>query len=171
MSDERWYAVRTRSNFEQKAAWYLEANGQRVFLPTYRDKRKWSDRIKEIDVPLFNGYVFCRIAIDDRLPVLRAPGVVDIVSFGSRFEPVPDEQIDSVRAMIGSGLRVRPWPFLHVGQHVRIDHGPLAGVEGILTEIRNECRLIVSIPLLQRSVAAEVERDWLTSIPQPVRKR
>ena len=159
-----WYAIRVKSRFEKKTAQYLQANQYEVFAPSYRDKRQWSDRVKEVDLPLFSSYVFCRMEIDRRLPVLQAPGVVDIVSFGQTCEPVPDEQIEAIRVMVSAGVRVRPWPFLQVGQQVRLERGPLAGLEGILTEVRKEYRLVVSIPLLQRSIAAEVDRAWVTHI-------
>lgn len=164
MASDAWYALRVRSNFERKAEQYLEANGYRTFLPTYRDRRIWSDRIKHVDVPLFAGYVFCSMEITRRFPVMQAPGVVDIVGFGGTYERVPNEQLEAIRRMVSSGLQVRPCPFLNVGDRVRIDHGPLAGLEGILAQIRTEVRFIVSVPLLQRSIAAEVDRAWISRI-------
>jgi transcription antitermination factor NusG len=165
-----WYALRVRSNFEKRTAQYLEAHQYDILYPTYRDTRRWSDRVKQIDMPLFGGYVFCRLDINQRLPVLQAPGVVDVVSFGSNFVPVPDEQIDAIRTMMNSGLKVCPWPFVEVGEYVRLERGPLAGLEGFVTEVRNEYRLVISVPLLQRSIAAEVDREWVTrASSRPVR--
>lgn len=158
---EAWYAVRVRSNFEQATKKFLAANGYEVFFPTYRENRRWSDRCKQVDVPLFGGYVFCQMAIEKRLPIMQAPGVVNIVSFGKLFLPIPEEEIAAVRAIVNSPVFARPCPYLNVGDRVRMERGPLTGVEGILQEIKNDYRLIVSVHLLQRSVAAEVSLDWV----------
>jgi transcriptional antiterminator NusG len=118
-----------------------------------------------MDQFLFPGYVFCRLNPLDRLPVLTAPGVVDLVGFGKIPAPVPDQEIETVRRMVQSGLFVMPWPFLELGHRVLIERGPLAGVEGNLEEVKGKCRLVVSVQLLQRSVSAEVDRDWIRPLP------
>jgi transcription antitermination factor NusG len=156
-----WFALRVRSNYERVAAIHLRDRGFEEFSPMYRTERQWSDRKKQIDLPLFPGYVFCRLNPEDRLPVLTIPGTVGLVEFGNGPSAVPDQQIESVRRMMGSGLLVAPWPFLEVGQTVIIERGPLTGVEGILQEIKKTFRLVVSIPMLQRSVSAEVDRSWI----------
>ena len=140
---------------------HLRDRGFEEFSPTYKTERQWSDRKKQIDQSLFPGYVFCRLNPEDRLPVLTFPGTVGLVGFGKGPAPIPDHEIESVRRMIGSGLLVAPWPFLETGQKVLIERGPLTGVEGILQEIKKTFRLVVSIPLLQRSVSAEVDRTWI----------
>jgi len=119
----------------------------------------WSDRKKQIDQYLFPGYVFCRLNPNDRLPVLTAPGVVDLVGFGRIPTPIPEDEIERVRKMVESGLLVSPFPFVKVGETILIERGPLAGVEGILVEEKGRYRLVVSINLLQRSVSAEVDRQ------------
>jgi transcription antitermination factor NusG len=159
-----WFALRVRSNYEHVAAMHLQDRGFEEFLPTYKTERQWSDRKKQINLPLFPGYVFCRLNPEDRLPVLTIPGTVGLVGFGKGPAAIPDREIESVRKMIGSGLLVAPWPFLEVGQTVRIERGPLAGVEGILQEVKKTFRLIVSIPMLQRSVSAEVDRTWIRPV-------
>jgi transcription antitermination factor NusG len=164
-----WYALRVRSNFERVAAVHLRDRGFDEFLPTYRTERQWSDRKKEIDLPLFAGYVFCRLNPHDRLPVLSIPGTVGLVGFGQGPASIPDQEIESIRKMIASGLLVAPWPFLSVGQNVLIERGPLAGVEGVLQEIKKTFRLVVSIGLLQRSVSAEIDRTWIRPLGQPPR--
>jgi transcription antitermination factor NusG len=127
-------------------------------------ERRWSDRKKEIERFLFPGYVFCRVNPQARLPLLTAPGVISLVGCGKIPEPIPDGEIERIRRMVQSGLLVTPWPFLQLGQTVLIEQGPLAGVEGILEEVKGKCRLIVSINLLRRSVGAEVDRHWVRPI-------
>jgi transcription antitermination factor NusG len=161
----QWFAVRVRSHHERIAAAHLRERGYEEFSPSYKTERRWSDRKKEIDQFLFPGYVFCRLNPQDRLPVLTAPGVVDLVGFGRIPSPVPDHEIESIRRMVQSGLLVMPWPFLELGNRVLIERGPLAGVEGILDEVKGRCRLVVSVNLLQRSVSAEVDRNWVRPLP------
>ena len=159
-----WFALRTKSNFEGLASQILRQKGYEEFLPTYRRRTYWSDRIKTIDRPLFPGYLFCRFDERARLPILVTPGVVSVVGFGKAPVAIPDEEIEAVRTLLRSGLPARPWPFVSVGQRLVIERGPLCGIEGILLEIRNHCRFIVSVNLLQRSVAAEVEPDWVRPV-------
>jgi transcription antitermination factor NusG len=159
-----WFAVRVRSNHERIAAVHLEERGYEEFMPSYKIERRWSDRKKEIEQFLFPGYVFCRLNPQARLPVLTAPGVVGLVGCGKIPTPIPDEEIERIRRMIQSGLLLTPWPFLELGQTVLIERGPLAGVEGILEEVKGKCRLIVSINLLRRSVGAEVDRHWVRPV-------
>jgi transcription antitermination factor NusG len=163
----RWYAVHVRSRAEFTVAQYLEYVNYSVFLPTYNDLHRWSDRVKSIRTPFFPGYVFCQMDISMRLPVLQAPGVIHIVSCGKSCVPVPEEEIAAVRALASSPLFVRQCPYLNVGERVVIKRGPLAGVEGILTQFKNNYRLVVSIHLLQRSLGVEVD---LADV-QPVERR
>jgi len=159
-----WFAVRVRSNFERVTVAHLRERGYEQLAPSYKAERHWSDRKKEIERFLFPGYVFCRFDPHNRLPVLSAPGVVDLVGFGKVPIPIPDAEIDRVRRMVESGLLVSPSPYLEVGQTVLIERGPLAGMEGILAEVKGRFRLVVSINLLKRSISAEVERDWVRPI-------
>jgi transcription antitermination factor NusG len=157
----QWYALRVRSNFEHTTSAFLASNGYEVFLPTYSERRRWSDRIKEVEVPLFRGYVFCSMNIHKRQLVVQAPGFVNIVSSGNAFLPVAEAEIAAVRTIVNSPVFRTPWPYLCIGETVIIDHGPLAGLQGILIEQKSRHRLIVSVHLLQRSVAAEVSMDWI----------
>jgi transcription antitermination factor NusG len=159
-----WYAVRVRSNFEKTTAEFLEAREHDVFLPVYAARRRWADRVKEVKVPLFPGYVFCRFDAARPLPVLMAPGVVHIVSAGTQPVAVDPEELAAVRRMV-EGSNPQPWPFPRAGEHVRIIRGPLAGLEGILAEVKNQWRIVVSVTLLQRSVAAEIDREWVERMP------
>ena len=159
-----WYALRVRSNHERVAAMHLREQGYEEFCPAYKAERQWSDRKKTVEQFLFPGYVFCRLNPDDRLPVLMMPGVVNVVGFGSQPAAIPDQEIEHVRTMVRSGLLVTPWPFLSVGQTVVLERGPLAGVEGILQQIKKTFRLVVSVQMLQRSVSTEVDRAWVRPI-------
>lgn len=154
-----WYAVRVRSNFEKVASQALQHRGYNEFVPYYRAKRRWSDRTRVVDFPLFPGYVFCRFNPERRLPVLQAPGVVGVVGFGGELYPIEEAEIESVKTLVNYGRDVQPWPALKVGQKVRIRGGSLNGIEGILLKLKNGRRLVVSISLLQRAVAAELGRE------------
>ena len=153
----QWYAVQVRSRSEFTVSDYLRCSGYNTFLPSYRDVRRWSDRVKEIHVPFFPGYVFCHMDINARLPVMQAPGVLSIVGFGNTFMPVSEAEIASVQAVVASPAFARPCPYLAIGERVVLARGPLRGVEGLLTQISNERRLVISIHLLQRSLAVQVD--------------
>jgi transcriptional antiterminator NusG len=160
-----WFALRVRSNYERITVTHLRERGYQEFAPSYKTERRWSDRTKQIDRFLFPGYIFCRFDPGERLPILTAPGVVDVVGFGKVPEPIPHDEIERVRRMVDSGLLVTPYPYVEVGQAVLIERGPLSGVEGILVEVKGTVRLVVSINLLQRSVSAEVDRQAVRPIP------
>jgi len=160
-----WYAIRIQSRLGSVAAATLRGKGYQEFLPLYRSRRRWSDRIKELELPLFPGYLFCRCDVSDRLmPILTTPGVIGIVGAGKTPVPIDEEEIEAIRAIVRSGLVAQPWPFLRVGSKVYIEGGPLAGLEGIITSTAKVYRLIVSVNLLQRSVAVEIDRGWARPI-------
>jgi transcription antitermination factor NusG len=155
-----WYAIQIQSRLGSVASDTLCGKGYEEFLPLYRSQRRWSDRIKELELPLFPGYLFCRFDVCDRLPILTTPGVISIVGAGKTAIPVDDEEIEAIRAVLRSGLAAQPWPFLRAGSKVYLKGGPLEGVEGIITNTDKVCRLIISVSLLQRSVAVEIDREW-----------
>lgn len=159
--DVSWFALSTRRNREKNVAEILKGKGYEGFLPTYRTSRKWSDRYKELELPLFPGYVFCRFDPLRRLPILTTPGVILVVGNGRVPIPVEDSEIEALKRISRSHLQAEPWPYLQVGQRVLIEGGSLAGLEGILQDVRKSCRLVVSVNLLQRSVAVEVDRSWV----------
>src|SRR5215831_7427338 len=155
----RWYALYVRSRHEKTVENSLRVKGYRVFSPSYRTKRKRVDRIAEIEVPLFPGYVFCQFDTSKRLPILMTPGVVGVVGRGNQPEPVDDTEIASIRTVALAGRPVQPWPFLRIGERIRLQAGPLAGVEGVFLRVKDECHLVVSITLLQRAVSVTIEKD------------
>jgi transcription antitermination factor NusG len=156
-----WYAIRTRSNFEKVASVALENKGLVPYLPTYRNRRRWSDRVVVADTPLFQGYVFCRFDPLNRLPVLTTTGVISIVGCGNEPASIDDQEIEAIEAILRSGLATEPCPFLREGQKVRVRRGSLAGVEGILTKKKSDFRLVISVTMLQRSIAVEIDREWI----------
>jgi transcription antitermination factor NusG len=160
-----WYALSVRSHSEHIVDLALGRKGIESFSPSVRSLRRWSDRIKEIETPLFPGYVFARFDCRDRLPVLTTPAVVDIVGFGQRYVPVSDAELDAIRRVLECRANCEPAPFLQAGQRVVIESGPLAGVEGLLIEIKRTRRLVVSVSLLQRSVKVELNPEWVASAP------
>ena len=165
VSSLSWYAVRVQSKFETVANTVLSGKGYETFLPRYTARRRWSDRVKEVELPLFPGYLFCRFDLGAYAPpILTTPGVIGIVSAGRTPLPVADEEIDAVQAVIRSGLPTQPWPFLTAGSLVLIEHGPLAGLEGVALDVEKKFRLVVSVSLLQRSVAVEIDRSWVRPI-------
>ncbi len=169
MSEARWFAVAVRVNHEKTVATTLTNKGYEVFLPTYRVRRAWSDRIKEVELPVFAGYVFCRSDLSRQsAPVVATPGVVRIVGFGGRAIPVENHEIEAVRRMVDSGLAVEPLSSFAVGQHVRIAHGPLTNLEGTLIEVRKRHQFVVSVSLLQRALAVTVDMAWILPVAPAV---
>jgi transcription antitermination factor NusG len=162
--NHRWFALQVRALHEKIVALTLREKGHEEFLPLHRVRRRWSDRVKNVEVPLFPGYVFCRLDIERRLPILVTPGVLFLVGIGKTPCPIEDSEIAALQSVVRSGLPAEPWPFLRVGQRVRIEQGSLQGVEGILVNMKKPCRLVVSVTLLQRSVAVEIEQDWVSPI-------
>lgn len=162
-----WYAVRVKSRHENTVASHLHARGYQAFLPLYKSRNRWSDRFKEVELPLFPGYVFCRFNPLNRLPVLTIPGVVYVVGAGGTLLPIDETEIVAIQVAVKSGLPSEPWPFLQIGHRVRIEHGPLCGVEGILLGFRGPQRLVLSVTLLQRSVAVQVDGALVRPLPRP----
>jgi transcription elongation factor/antiterminator RfaH len=157
--EKNWYAVQTRSRQERVAAAQLKNMGVSTYLPIVAETHRWSDRKKVVQVPLFPGYAFIHAALSDetRFKVYRAQGAISLVGSGGHGTPIPDEQIEGVRALLTNDLRYQHHPFLKVGQRVRIRGGALGGVEGILLERRGETSLVVSVDLIQRSLAIRIE--------------
>ena len=160
----QWYAIRVRSNREKVVAASLEYRGFEPFLPLYRARRQWSDRVKDVELPLFDGYVFCRLDARFRLPALTIPGVLMFVEANKTPIPVDDSEIASLKVIANSGCPTGPWPYLEAGQRMRIERGALKDLEGFVVEVKNYWRVVVSVTLLQRSVAVEVDRDSICPI-------
>ena len=159
-----WYAVRTKANFEAVVASSLKAKGYECFLPTYITDRQWSDRVMRINMPLFPGYMFCRIDLRKKLTVISTPGVVSLVSYGNKPATIDEGEICFVQTIVESGLPVAECGFLNDGVRVRVREGALEGLEGIVVKHKSDYRIIVSVTMLQRSVAVEIDRSLLALI-------
>ena len=154
---DAWFVVQVAPQSEIRVASFLEHKGYQPFAPTYLSRKRWSDRIKTLEKPLFPGYVFVQIALRDKLQVLKVPGVVQLISFNGRPAALPDAEIEALRSGLARSVATEPHPYLVVGKKVRVHHGPFAGVEGILIRRKDKFRVVLSIHLIQRSVAVEVD--------------
>ena len=158
MKGEHWFALQVRSRWERSTAMLLSGKGYETLLPTYKLKRRWSGRPKEVIAPLFPGYVFCSFEVVKRLPILVTPGVIAVVGRGRVPVPMEASEISAIQALVSSGLPAEPCPYLEVGQKVRIESDALRGMEGILIAFKGSRRVVVSVSLLRRSVALEIDR-------------
>lgn len=165
----RWYVLHTRSRFEKRVAAELADRSAESYLPVWRERRRWTDRERLVDWPLFPGYVFVRFADspEARLRVLRLPGVVRLLGRGQELDAVPDGELDAVRRLLGSGAPCVAHPFLKSGAWVRVKRGPLANLEGRLVRFKNQARLVLSVELLARSVAAEIDVGEVEYLGRP----
>jgi transcription antitermination factor NusG len=155
--EARWYAAYTSANHEKRVAEQLAARAVEYFLPLYDSVRRWKDRRVTLQLPLFPGYVFVRMELRNRLHVLQTPGVARLVGFNGTPTALPHEEIDALRAGLTRGVRVEPHPYLSVGRRARIKHGPLTGMEGVLVRWKGNWRVVLSLDLIQRSVAVDVD--------------
>ena len=154
----KWYAVQTRSRHEKVVAEQLCQKQIECFVPLQEVFSKWKDRRKRVQFPLFPGYLFTRVPIrESRLDIVKVPSVVRILGFNGEPLPIPDEQIQAVRTLVFSTLACDPYPYLAAGDRVRIVRGPLRGLSGLLVEKKNRYRFIVSVDLIQRAVASEID--------------
>jgi transcription antitermination factor NusG len=155
--DSNWYALYTCPRHEKRVADQIKQRSISCFLPLYRSVRRWKDRRKELELALFPGYVFVQVASQDRLRVLQLPSVVRFVSFNGHPVPLPEAEIESLRRGLHGCVQMVPHPYLRVGRRVRVSNGPMAGLEGILHRRKEGLRLVVSIEMLMRAVAVEVD--------------
>jgi len=163
---ERWYALQTKARHEKVVKERLEKRGVETFLPTTTEIHRWSDRKKNVEVPLFSCYLFARLAATkmDRLRILCVEGVFRFVGQGHEGLPIPDEQIEAVRSLVVSQLAYSPYPFFKVGQRVRICSGSLQGVEGVLVSQNGDQTVVISVDAIQRSLAVKVEGYKLEAV-------
>jgi transcription antitermination factor NusG len=162
--DPRWYAIQTRSWCEKRVRDQLTAHGIVTFLPLWQKQSRWADRVKRLELPLFRGYLFGYFAFQQKGEVLKLVGVTRLVSFNGTPVPIPEEQIAAVRTLVAHHLRYDPHPYLVEGIQVRVTHGPLAGLVGILVTQKSSGRLIIRIDLIQRAVAIDVDRTVVEAL-------
>ncbi len=163
--DLNWYALYTCPRHEKCVAQQIEQRSISCFLPLYRSVRRWKDRRKELELALFPGYVFVRLALKDRLRVLQLPSAVRLVSFNGRPAVLPEAEIDQLRERLARG-GVEPHPYLRVGRRVRVRGGPMQGLEGIIVRRKDRCRVVFSLDLIMRSVAVEVDESDVEPVAQ-----
>jgi transcription antitermination factor NusG len=154
-----WYAVSVRPRHEKKILSLMHNRRIRCFVPVYRSVRRWKDRRKELDLVLFPGYVFVQLDLLHRLDVLTTPGVLRFVAFQGRPMPVNESEVRAIASSLDAGLSVQPHPFLTRGRRVRVVRGPLAGIEGSLTRRKEKFRLVLSVDLIMKSMAVEIDES------------
>jgi transcription antitermination factor NusG len=160
----QWYALRVRSNQESIAKAVLDEKGYCTFLPLYRSTRRWSDRTKIIQKPLFPGYLFCEFDVTQRAPVVTVRSIIQVVGFGQGPTPVDATELEQVRTAIGSGMSIEPWRHFDSGQLVQILEGPLTGLKGIFVRYQGANRIVLTLTLIQRSIAVELDAFGVTPI-------
>ena len=159
-----WYAACTHARHEKKVALQLEERRIEHFLPVYRSVRRWKDRRKELDLVLFPGYVFVRLSWRERLRVLQLPGVVRFVSFNGQPVALPGDDIEALRNGLAQGVRADHHPYLTAGRRVKVTHGPMSGAQGILLRTKTNCRVVIAIDAIMRSVSVEVAEEDVTPL-------
>ena len=155
--EERWYAAQTCANHEKRVQEQLRQRTVDAYLPVYKSVRRWKDRRVSLELPLFPSYLFVRLALRNRLLVLQTPSVVRLVGFGGHPVALPDQEIETLRQGLTCEMRVKPHPYLMVGYRVRVRTGALQGLEGILVRKKNISRFVISLDLIMRSVAVEID--------------
>jgi transcription antitermination factor NusG len=163
-SESHWFAAYTCANHEKRVAAELGARRVEHFLPVYGSVRRWKDRRVQLELPLFPGYVFVRLPLCERLRVLQIPSVVRLVGFGGLPVPLPDEEMELLRSGLSQGAGAKPHPFLTLGRRVHITAGPFAGIKGVLKRRKSGLRVIISLELIERSMAVEVDEADLEAL-------
>lgn len=162
-----WFAAFTRHQHERAVAEALARKGLRSFLPLYPMKKRWSDRVKTIEMPLFPCYVFVEANFNRRLAMLETPGIHFLVSGATGPVEIPHSEIEGIQMALSSHFLVEPFPFLNRGDHVRVAVGPLQGLEGILVRKKGRERLVLSIEMLAKSVAVEIDGSLVERTSAP----
>jgi transcription antitermination factor NusG len=165
----QWHALYTRHQHEKPIARILSCRGHEVFLPLYAAAHQRQNRTKQLCLPLFPCYVFIRGGLDRQLQILSTPGVFTVVGWAGHPAIIPDDQIDDVRQIVESSILVEPHSYLKCGDRVRVRSGALLGLEGILARKKNLFRLVVSLEMLGRSAAVEIDISCLERLgPSPI---
>jgi transcription antitermination factor NusG len=163
-SSEQWFVLTVAPQHEVVVEQRLQGKGFEASAPAYRTRRRWSDRIKVVTVPLFPGYVFCRFDAQHRVPVMNTPGVRGAITFGGQLAPLEDSEMAGIRRMAESGLQLDPLEGLRAGARVKILSGPLNGMEGVLSQVNGSTRVVVNVEILNRSVAVQVDSGAVSPV-------
>ena len=161
---KQWYAFYTKSRHEKSVNSILEEQGYEVYLPLLKERKKWSDRKKWIEYPLFKSYIFIKIEAKDSIFVLKTPGIVKIVKFGRNFTPIMDETINALRKMIIGDYNPEPTDYFVSGDPVIIKDGPLKGLKGEIITMHNQDRFIIRIDAIQQSISLKIKRAFLSRL-------
>jgi transcription antitermination factor NusG len=153
---DQWYAIHTRYRHELLVS---------ILYPSYEAVRNWNRRSAVVRMPIFPGYIFCRLDVQRRLPILMTPGVVGIIGTGKTPVPLDDREVQSIETAMSARANSLPYPYLRPGREVEIPEGPLRGLTGTIIAVKNNYRIVVSVPLLQRSMAVEIDAHWLRGLP------
>lgn len=159
-----WFALQTKPRNEKQVERQLTGKGYECLLPLYRQKRRWSDRIVVKELPLFPMYIFCRFSADVLGKAIATPGVTRIVEFGGYPAAIEEEEICSLQRLSVSSLLREPWAYIPKGTVVQVETGPLAGTQGFICNEQENRRLIISVTLLQRSVAVQLDESTVVSV-------
>jgi transcription antitermination factor NusG len=165
--ENAWFAIQVRPKYEFLTSTILRSKGYEEFVPSYVSIRRWSDRSKKLNVPLFTGYVFCRFNEHACAQVITTPGVIRIVGTGSRIMAIEDAEIEAIRTAVNSGKPVEPCAYLAVGDRVCVTEGAMAGIQGILVRYSNRHQLILSVELIHGSMAIEIDARSAVKIDPP----
>lgn len=166
--EHHWWAIYTRHQHEKVIADVLSAKGFEIFLPLYDSIRRWRDRQMLLSLPLFPCYLFVRGGFSRRFQILNTPGVHMALTHGDRIALIPEKEIEAIRRTVEGPFRMEPHPFLRCGDRVRVIRGSLEGVEGILIRKKNQFRLVLSVDMLAKSVAVEIDASNVESMLEPV---
>ena len=164
LPDAHWYALYLRSRYEKVAESELLEKGIESFLPMIEEIRVWSDRKKRVQMPMFRGYLFVRSDLRDRERILQTNGVVHLVGIRGKPSPIPDKQIDWVKIVVGQPHRVKREPVLATGEHVRVVAGPFSGIEGIVTCVRVNSRVVINLDVIAQAVSVDVDPGFVVPI-------
>ena len=162
--EPNWYALKTRYRHEKKVAGRLQQKGITIYLPLYTTYHTWCDRKKRVTEPLFSCYLFVKIPLKDRLPVLQTDGVINLVSFNNIPAPIPESQIDSIRCVLSKLTLVHKTDYYGVGEHVEVIQGPLKGIIGVLQKIKNQSRLVISIDVICQAISIDIDINSIKPI-------
>jgi transcription antitermination factor NusG len=154
---KNWFAFRVRPRHEKTVALQLGEKEEHYFLPLIREKRKWANRLSNVDLPLFPGYIFCRASRSALLPILRTTGIIDVLRAGSHPLHVDEQEIHAVKKAVSANVDIEACPYIDSGQKVYVSDGPLTGLVGVVVNFRNARRLVLSMTLLHRSILAELD--------------
>lgn len=162
-----WFALMIKSRHEKAVSALLCERGYLEFLPLYKSRHWHAGKLRSVELPLFSSYTFCHFDFNQRWRILMIPGVLSIVGMGKTPAPVEEREIQALQAIARTGVGAKPWPYTTVGDRVEVERGPLRGLQGLLLRDDSQDRVVVSVSLLQRSVAAEVEREWVRPVSAP----